>query len=186
LIGLSHLVLALIRINREAQKHAPRIDKTEDFDVLNTQAEDELQTPLVIIAIVRIRGQLGEESGWLAVTNNSIVIHTKRQRRIIPISDVIGIYAQSYSTTRGSGSTIRIIDRYGNQTFLGGKYRDKRIDAVFELLDTKYPWIITGYSDEIARVWGKDRQSLIDKVDREREEVLRARANNPEPPSATL
>jgi hypothetical protein len=48
------------------------------------------------------------------------------------------------------------------------KAKEKQVEEIMTILYDKAPWAVSGYSDELQKLWQKERQTLIAAVDERR------------------
>lgn len=115
-------------------------------------------------------GNLSLSRRWLSFSSGG-TFHAAR------LADVVWVYKMvTQHRTNGipTGKTyaLHVWDRSGHQVALPGK--EPMVDSMIEAIFQRTPWAIGGYTDEIQKLWAKDRPQFLAAV-----EERKARLNAP-------
>jgi hypothetical protein len=158
LLGLFGLTRSLIRM--DVSRH-PVMKQLEN-----------LGTPQFITS--RIDMEMGGDHlkiGPLHISQNWLVQSQMSAMRVSRMEDLVwGYKLVTQHRTNGvpTGKTYQamIFNRNGTQFTLPGKEKD--VDRLLSEVYQRAPWMITGFSQELAKAWSKDRPALIASVDSRR------------------
>jgi hypothetical protein len=110
--------------------------------------------------------------GKTTITRNWLLQPTSYGLKTLQLGDLVWFYQKVTShSTNGipTGKTYSTVmyDRSGRNFEIKGK--EQQVGEIMTILYDKAPWAVTGYSDELQKMWQKQRQDLIAAVDARRE-----------------
>jgi hypothetical protein len=109
--------------------------------------------------------------GKTTITRNWLLQPTTYGLKTVALGDLVWFYQKvtSHSTNgipTGKSYTTMIYDRDGRTFEI--KAKEKQVEEIMTILYDKAPWAVSGYSDELQKLWQKERQTLIAAVDERR------------------
>ncbi len=148
------------RIMRALERFGPSEQIAEEINMQMSQDHTKL-------------GKLHLLPRWLVITPGSSAMSATRW------DDVVWIYEKvTQHRTNGipTGKTFEAIiwDRHGVSLSAGGK--QKEVDELLITVHGRVPWVVTGYSPDIDKLWKSDRATLLTAVEQRRQQV---RASQP-------
>lgn len=122
---------------------------------------------------LRVEGDR-EKYGYVRVTSNWLVQAMSLKTDIVRLSDIVWAYPkvikQYYGPiTVAKISTIVVHDRYGKRVEFG--ISKDRSPVFLQSLERRTPWAIYGFSEELKKMWTKNRAEFYRGVDRRRESL---------------
>ena len=113
----------------------------------------------------------GEKFGLLHITSNWLVNAGVLKTIVMAAPDIVWVYEKltryrSYGITAAKLHSVTICDSKGQWLGAGGK-RDS-ILKLLESMQRRMPWILVGYSDELERLWRRDRPKFLEMVEKRR------------------
>ncbi len=79
---------------------------------------------------------------------------------------------KTYGVNTGKSFAITVYDRFGKSSQVNFGRKEDAATEFMTQLRTTVPWAILGHSDEIAKMWNKERAKLISLVDQRRKEAV--------------
>jgi hypothetical protein len=165
-LGLPCAALALWNLQKvgrrwgKPENHpiAKQLAKSGDASTAAAQIEQELTD--------------GQKLGKVTVTPNWIMRQTTYGLDTVRLEDMVWFY-QKVTTHRTNGiptgktySTV-LHDRSGKGFEFSAK--EQQVEQIMNILYDKAPWAISGYSDDLQKMWNKQRNDLIATVDERRQ-----------------
>lgn len=132
-------------------------------------------------AVLRSQGlQLDQEMqtfarrfGSARLTPHWISVPTRFTTHLARLEDLVWVHRQVtqhrvwYLIPAGKTHAVACYTR-GGHAFVASM-KEKEADELVATIASRAPWVVAGYSDELANVWRKDRGSLVSEVDRRRQ-----------------
>jgi hypothetical protein len=126
----------------------------------------------IVAATIEQELPTSHKVGKTTITRNWLLQPTSYGLKTLQLGDLVWFYQKVTShSTNGipTGKTYSTVmyDRAGRNFEIKGK--EQQVGEIMTILYDKAPWAVTGYSDELQKMWQKQRQELIDAVDARRE-----------------
>lgn len=109
--------------------------------------------------------------GPARLTQHWIVVPTTFSTRIARLEDLVWMHLQ---VTRHSvnfiptGKTFAAHLHHRSGSSLSVQAREEKVSALLTAIATRIPWAVCGYSDELAALWRKQRDTFVAEVDQRR------------------
>jgi hypothetical protein len=166
-IGVPLAALALWNLNKVRQRRAApqshplakQLAKAGDLEMVVSQIDQD-----------HASGKT-QQVGSMTVTPSWMMHASTYSMTAVPFKDLIWFY-QKVTTHRVNGIptrksyTIVTCDRAGKTSELATNQH--QIEQTVTLIQQKAPWAIAGYSDDLQKMWNKERDQMIQAVDQYR------------------
>ena len=110
--------------------------------------------------------------GPARLTPNWIAVPTRFTTHLARLEDVVWVHRQVtqhrvwYVVPAGKSHAVALYTRGGHAFTVPCK--EKQADELTRVVTERAPWAVSGYSDELANLWRKDRASFVGEVERRR------------------
>jgi hypothetical protein len=113
--------------------------------------------------------------GKLQVTPTWLLQSSTFGLRVVHIIDLIWMYKKvtkhSYNgIPTGTTHAVMINTRFGSALEVAAS--EGATEQLVEAVYRRAPWVITGFNDELAAIYAKDREGMIGAVDERREKIM--------------
>ncbi|OYQ65689.1 hypothetical protein B9G53_06435 [Pseudanabaena sp. SR411] len=137
-----------------------RLAKIGDWQTLIQEIDTEASSG---INTVTIGGNQLTRSWLLQLLNTDI--------KAIKLDQLVWAYKKVTSTKYGKIYSAVLYDRYGEEYGCPCS-NEADVELLLKELFNRFPYLILGYSDELQKMWKRERQKMIDSVDQAHQAVL--------------
>lgn len=155
----------LVRWSRRAREFAshPIAKRAGGEAVLQSQG---LQLDQEMATFARRFGPARLTPHWIAMPT-TFGTHLARLEDVVWVHRQVTQHRVWYVVPAGKSHAVAFYTRGGHSFVVPCK--EKQADELANLVATRAPWVVAGYSDELANLWRKDRTSFVGEVDRRRQ-----------------
>lgn len=155
-----------------------------------TRAADPATSPIVtqmehrggMMACQQIDSEVAQSNGKIGkaiLTKSWVIAPHLYHVSIMHFDDVVWVYkkvTQRRVNFIPAGKTYAAILCASNGRMVQIDDKQEKIDQLLESIATKAPWAIAGFSDDVQKLWDKNRDALLQAVNQRRSELTKKMA----------
>lgn len=150
------------RRSRDFDSH-PIVQRAGGAAVLQAQG---LQLDQEMQSFARRFGSARLTPHWIAATT-TFTTHLSRLEDVVWMHRQVTQHRMWYVIPAGKSHAVAFYTRGGHSFVV--PMPEKQADALVCTLNAQAPWIVSGYSDDLANTWRKDRAAFLSEADRRRQ-----------------
>ena len=153
-------IISAIRWRSDLGNHpiSKRLAKLGDWQTLNQAIDAEANSGINTITI----GNNQLTLSWLLQLQNI-------EMKAIKLDQLIWGYKKVTSTKYGKFYSLALHDRQGEE-YACPCPSEADVELLLKEIFNRFPYLILGYSDELKKMWKRERQKVIESVDQSRQE----------------
>jgi hypothetical protein len=159
------------------------------------RAADPATSPIVtqlehrggMMACQQVDSEVAQSSGKIGkaiLTKSWVIAPHVYHASIMHLDDVVWVYkkvTQHRVNFIPTGKTYAAILCASNGRMVQVDDKQEKIDQLLESIAIKAPWAIAGFSDDVQKLWDKNRDALLQAVNQRRSELMKKMTATPAP-----
>jgi len=87
--------------------------------------------------------------------------------KVMPYDQVAWVYKKITKRNGATSHAMHLLDTTGEEIIIGSK--EDKVNAMIQAVYARAPWAIAGYSDDISKMWNKDRAAFLQQIEMRRQ-----------------
>ena len=140
-------------------------------------------SPLTIVAAIdrEMKGEVSRPTNSVFISSSWLLNLRFFTLNARPLAELVWAYKKvtKHSVNfipTGKTYIIVVLDRRGKSLEISANRSEQKANRILETLASQAPWILAGYTEDLARAWKTDAAGVISAVDERRNQITGERA----------